>query len=413
MTSPENGKSAAKARRDMHLGSRSIVVTDGEQRAALATVRSLGAAGHRVHVGASRRRSIAGASKYAATEFILPDPLHAPEAYLRAIVNAAMRVDADVVIPVTEASLLAVLDAREEIHGVLPFPEAQAFRDVCDKARVLAAAPRFGIAVPSQIVLDAPHAFDTVAADVRFPLVIKPFRSVVGVGGDRAKTSVLYASDIAELRSAISDLPAAAFPVMLQERVEGPGFAISVLIWDGEVRAAFGHRRLREKPPSGGVSVLREAMPIDNELLARSVALLGDFGWRGVAMVEYKLQQRTGVPYLMEINGRLWGSLQLAIDAGVDFPTLLVRSALGESVTPVTVYDESTRTRWEWGDVDHLLAMLRRSRASLSLPPSAPGRLQTVASFFATTVGRSHSEVFRARDPLPFLRESVDWFLRR
>ncbi|HEY4129071.1 MAG TPA: ATP-grasp domain-containing protein [Gemmatimonadaceae bacterium] len=400
-------------RRDPNSQPRTIIVTDGEQRSALATVRSLGAAGHRVHVGASRRRSLAGASKYAASEFTLPDPLHAPDDFIRALASASDSLASDVVIPVTEASLLAVLTQRERIRGVMPFPSDSAFRDVCDKARVLAAAERHGIAVPSQIVLESLAGVDAVASDIRFPLVIKPFRSVVGSGSDRAKTSVLYASNLDEMRRALSSLPAAAFPVMLQERVEGPGFAISVLLWDGELRAAFGHRRLREKPPSGGVSVLREAMAYDESLLTRSVALLGEFDWRGVAMVEYKLQQRTGVPYLMEINGRLWGSLQLAIDAGVDFPKLLVRSVLEEQVTPVLAYDETTRTRWEWGDVDHLLAVLRHSRERLSLPPSAPTRLETLASFVATTVGRSHSEVFWARDPLPFVRESVDWFLRR
>ncbi len=393
--------------------SRSIIVTDGDQRAALATVRSLGAVGHRVHVGASRPRTIAGASRYATSAFVLPDPLHAPEDFLQALAEASKRLAADVVIPVTEASLLAVLGHRDRIHGVLPFPDDVAFRDVCDKGRVLGAAHRHGIEAPSQLVLDCLADLDAIAAELRFPLVVKPFRSVVGSGADRTKTSVLYASTLDDLRRTLTNLPAATFPVMLQERVEGPGFAISVLVWDGELRAAFGHRRLREKPPSGGVSVLREAMGYDPDLLARSVSLLAEFDWRGVAMVEYKLQQSTGVPYLMEINGRLWGSLQLAIDAGVDFPTLLVRSALGETVRPVLTYNNSTRTRWEWGDVDHLLAMLRHSRERLSLPASAPGRLQTLAGFFATTVSRSHSEVFRARDPLPFVRESVDWFLRR
>ena len=84
------------------------------------------------------------------------------------------------------------------------------------------------------------------------------------------------------------------------------------------MRAVFAHRRLREKPPSGGVSVYRESVAPDPSLVARAAALLAGLGWRGVAMVEMKTDARTGTPYLMEVNGRFWGSLQLAVDAGVD-----------------------------------------------------------------------------------------------
>ncbi len=109
----------------------------------------------------------------------------------------------------------------------------------------------------------------------------------------------------------------------------GPGVGVFLLLWEGKLRAAFAHRRLREKPPSGGVSVYRESIALDPVLLERSRRLLESFGWQGVAMVEYKIDERTGTPILMEINGRFWGSLQLAVDAGVDFPRLLIECAEG------------------------------------------------------------------------------------
>ena len=37
-------------------------------------------------------------------------------------------------------------------------------------------------------------------------------------------------------------------------------------------------------------------------------------------MVEFRIEHGTGEAYLMEVNGRIWGSLQLAIDAGVNLP---------------------------------------------------------------------------------------------
>jgi hypothetical protein len=128
-------------------------------------------------------------------------------------------------------------------------------------------------------------------------------------------------------------------------------------------------------------------------------------------MLEFKTDGRTGRPYLMEINGRLWGSLQLAIDAGVDFPALLVGCALGERRARPS-YRVGVRNRWWWGDVDHLLTRLRRSDSELSMPAEAPPRWQVVREFFKVWRPNERNEVLRFDDPLPFVRETIDWFSR-
>jgi predicted ATP-grasp superfamily ATP-dependent carboligase len=109
----------------------------------------------------------------------------------------------------------------------------------------------------------------------------------------------------------------------------------------------------------------------------------------------------------MEINGRFWGSLQLAIDAGVDFPSLLVDCALDRCRESVPAYRAGVRGRWWWGDVDHLVARLRRSATDLSLPPDAPSRTRAIRDFFRTG---ARDAVFRLADPVPFLVETAQWF---
>ena len=389
---------------------RTILVSDGEQRAALACVRSLGQVGHRVFVCSSRERSLAGASRHCAGEHRVPDPLADGSGFADALAGLSRHLHVDVTLPITEAALLAVLPHRDRIAARLPFASFDDVRAICDKARVLAAATAHGIAVPTQIVAHEPD--DAERWSGAFPVVLKPSRSVVAAGDRRMKTSVSYATDARQLAASLNAMPQEAYPVLLQHRVVGPGTAISVLVWNGQLRAAFAHRRIREKPPSGGVSVVREAIPLDHALLDRSVALLGDFKWQGVAMVEFKVDAATGIPYLMEINGRLWGSLQLAIDAGVDFPRLLVAAAIGETFPPVLDYRIGTRTRWEWGDVDHLVARLRHSAAELELTGDAPSRLRTIGAFLGSFVS-SKGEVLRAGDPAPFIRETADWLRRR
>jgi hypothetical protein len=135
---------------------------------------------------------------------------------------------------------------------------------------------------------------------------------------ERSKHVVHHAADRSQLEKAPGVLPPSAYPLILQQRIVGPGTGIFLLLWDGRVRAVFAHRRLREKPPAGGVSVYRESIVADPALVERSRRLLARLHWQGVAMVEFKIDAFTGTPYLMEINGRFWGSLQLAIDAGID-----------------------------------------------------------------------------------------------
>ena len=390
-----------------------VVVTDGEQRAALAVVRSLGNAGYHPVVCSARRHSLAGASRHARSESRVPDPLGSPEAFTEAVERLVHTVDARLVLPVSEAALLALVPERERLRpAIIPFPDAARVRRICDKGTVLEVAQGLGISIPRQVRLEVPPAPTTVhPGELAYPVVVKPVRSVIDSDGGRRKASVRYARDPAELALVLAAVDPAAYPVLLQERIVGPGVGVFVLLWEGRLVAACAHRRLREKPPSGGVSVLRETIALDPALLDRSVTLLRRLEWQGVAMVEYKLDV-AGRPYLMEINGRFWGSLQLAIDAGVDFPNLLVRLALGEAVRPCLEYRIGVRSWWALGDLDHLLLRLRRSDDALALPPDEPGRARVVAEFLRTAVSRDQNEVFRWEDPRPAVREALAWFRR-
>ncbi|HEY7878416.1 MAG TPA: ATP-grasp domain-containing protein [Gemmatimonadaceae bacterium] len=389
-----------------------VLVTDGDQRAALAVVRSLGRAGYRVYVCASRPRSLAGASRHAEDEAMVADPLADPERFAQDVRALVARWIVSALIPISDASLLALLPHRAELTGVLmPVPDESAVRRISDKATLLDVASRTGIAIPQQRVAADSDALAVLAREIAYPVVLKPARSVGEHAGHRAKLIVRHAATARELERARREFGAAAYPLLVQQRIVGPGVGIFLLVWNGETLATFAHRRIREKPPAGGVSVYRESIAADPELVRRSRALLDAFGWCGVAMVEYKVDERTGTPYLMEVNGRFWGSLQLAIDAGVDFPVLLMHAALGEHRPPVAPYRTGVRSRWFWGDVDHLLARLRRSSDALSLPPGAPGRWRALRDFLTVRRGVDRGEIFRVGDPRPFFRETVQWFL--
>jgi len=391
---------------------RTVIVTDGEQRAALAVVRSLGGAGYRCVVAESTRASIAGASRFCARSVTVPDALESPDDFADAIVSLANEEQASLLVPIAEQSVLAILPIRERLlPAILPFPDLPAFSALTDKQTLLDEASKLGIAVPTQVILS--HAAEIESTDLEalpYPVVLKPARSVGGSAGERIKLGVSYAADPRELRRRILALPPVAFPLLLQQRIVGPGTGVFLLLWDGEVRGRFAHRRLCEKPPTGGVSVYCESIAADEALVESSRELLKRFGWRGVAMVEYKRDAETGQPYLMEVNGRFWGSLQLAVDAGVDFPTLLAACALGEPIENQAPYRIGVRSRWWWGQVDHLVGRVRPRASKAPLPPGTRSVTRALGDLLLGPFRKGdYEEVLWWNDPRPFWNETVRW----
>ncbi|HEV8265264.1 MAG TPA: ATP-grasp domain-containing protein [Gemmatimonadales bacterium] len=379
-----------------------VLVTDGDERAALAAARSLVRAGFEVWVAAGRRWSLASVSRGVRPVVLSTDLLADPPGYAVEVGHVAQQVDARVLLPITDPSVEAVLAARRAMPPALalPFPPLATYREASDKLLMLDRAARAGLAVPETRVLE--HVDAELPGAMFFPAVLKPHRSVVSAaagGVGRRKLAVRFVDDPGQCGAALRALPATAFPVLLQRRVSGPGEGLFVLRWNGRVIAEFAHRRLREKPPAGGVSVYRESIALDPVLVAAGRRLLADLDWQGVAMVECKRDAETGRHVFMELNGRLWGSLQLAIDAGVDFPALLVACALGADVPAVTGYRVGVRSRWFWGDVDHLYLRLRDGGGRAA-------RLAAVRDFFRLGFGRDREEIWRWRDPAPFVLES-------
>jgi predicted ATP-grasp superfamily ATP-dependent carboligase len=208
---------------------------------------------------------------------------------------------------------------------------------------------------------------------------------------------VQFAENPSAARSIIESDPAfKVHPFLLQECITGHGQGVFALYDRGKPLAFFAHRRLREKPPSGGVSVLSESIPVDAVQLSYARSLLDKACWHGVAMVEFKVAE-DGTPYLMEVNTRFWGSLQLAIDAGVDFPYMLYQLACGTRPEPINEYKTGKRLRWLLGDLDSLYLTLKDREHY-----SVVDKLGALLQFITPSLFRTRHEVNRWKDMGPF-----------
>jgi predicted ATP-grasp superfamily ATP-dependent carboligase len=387
-----------------------VLVTDGNSRAALAIARSLGSAGHYVIVGEVRAPSLAGTSRASRTSVVYVNPTLDEAGFVGSVRHAVAEHRIDVLIPVSEVATTVLTQHRHEFEPQcrIPFGAASAVARAADKADAVRTAERLGIAVPRTVILDRPEGI-RMLEPLNYPVVIKPHRSRLRSGGGWiSTTAVRYVADEASLTREVASRNPLEFPLLLQERIVGPGMGVFSCVRDGVTVAWFSHRRLRERPPSGGVSVLCESIEMRADAQAAAERLLKALNWQGVAMVEFKIDERDNVPKLMEINGRFWGSLQLAIDAGVDFPAILLRSLGSNPLPPPADYRVGVQSRWLWGDVDALVMQLRR-------PVAAPGggripRLRAMVDFFRPGGRDLYYENPRWSDLGPWLFETTRWF---
>jgi predicted ATP-grasp superfamily ATP-dependent carboligase len=343
-----------------------------------------------------------------------PDPIFQPEQYAASVAAVAAEKAIDVVMPMTEITTLLLAEGRSALPpgAVLPFADANMIETASDKAAVVTMARELRVPVPATVV--CANAADVRAAisEFQFPIVVKPARSRVRTPEGWVLNRVEYAVGPSELLARAETLPVTAFPVLLQERILGSGIGFFVCYDRGVPIACFAHRRIREKPATGGVSVLCESIDVPPAARASGYRLLDRLSWHGVAMVEYKEDHRDGTLRLMEINARFWGSLQLAIRAGVDFPRILLDVASGAPHRPEPIYRSGLRSRWLLGDVDSLIGVLRARRSKPDSAVVPVSRWKALRDFLSTGMRGMDYDVMSLGDPSPGLVELRHWLLK-
>ena len=392
-----------------------ILVLDGNENQAVACVRSLARAGHRVEVGASTAWSKAGWSRWSTQSFRYPSPETDPDGFIEALARRVEREPGTLVLPLTERATLPVSQQREKLQCAgarLVLPSHQKLLRAFDKSQTTLLARAAGLETPlTQNIQNRDDAFQ-IARNFPLPAVLKARASqeMDENGAVRATGAPVYARTADEFTRAYDELRARCRDILAQQWVAGQGAGYFALCRNGEVRAEFAHRRLRDVRPTGSGSALRESVAMDDQMRDGARALLESLDWHGVAMVEFRVRA-DHAPVFLEVNGRFWNSLALAIHAGVDFPNLLAQMAeFGDVETPFPQYQNGVRCRWWLGDARHLIEIFRG--APVSFPGAFPSRGAALKEFLAPDWA-AHSDNFQLNDPLPEVGDWLDFALRR
>jgi predicted ATP-grasp superfamily ATP-dependent carboligase len=290
-------------------------------------------------------------------------------------------------------------------HTKLALPKEEALEATRDKGVTIDLATRLGIPIPRTIAVATVAEALRHAPSLGWPIVLKPQVSrALRQEGRVDAFGVTYARDATALTRQMGWFEGRC-SVLLQEYHRGEGHGVGLLMRSGKPLLAFQHRRLREVPITGGPSSFRESVPLDPILYDYSLRLLGALDWTGPAMVEFKLT-RDG-PRLMEINGRIWGSLPLAVKSGVDLPSGLVDVYLGNGndskPTPKTSYSLGVRSRDLNLELTWIVDVLRARRKYPFL--RNPRRRQALLVALRLLDPRDGFDVLDLDDPRPGLVE--------
>lgn len=391
-----------------------ILVLDGDQNQAVACTRSLARAGHTVRVGASSSWSKSAWSTSCSKSFTYSSPERSAQDFLEDIGAELKFAPGSFVLPLTERTTLPISSGRDAIlraGGELVLPPHDVIERAFDKLETTRLAQSLGIVVPRSVLVESESQAEQVARTFPFPAVLKPRSSerLFSDGRIQPTGAPRYARDAEEFCLVWQEISRRSAGVLAQEFVEGSGEGYFALMRHGELRAEFAHRRIRDVRPTGSGSAVRVSVPPRTVLREAGLAILQALGWHGVAMVEFRVRP-DGTPIFMEVNGRFWNSLALAIYAGTDFPALLAHMAEHGDVEPPPPYREGVRCRWLLGDFRHLVAVWQG--APPGYPGKYPSRLRSTAEFLTPVPGTFHDN-FELFDPLPEFGDWLEFFVHR
>ncbi|MGI8633144.1 MAG: ATP-grasp domain-containing protein [Solirubrobacterales bacterium] len=316
------------------------LVTDADIPTAVAAIRGLGRGGVETVAYGPQRSAAGRRSRYATVALRGPQADEDPAAAAGALADAATEHGPLVAYPATEEAIDAML-AAERWPGTMPYPGADPLNAVRDKPGLADLAGAAGLAVPE--TLAAAPAAELRSHTFGGRCVVKPLHK----GGALAVARRLDGDELASLLRALPGTE----QVLVQRETPGSLGAISLVIdREGAVAGRVQQRTLTTWPAEAGPSRRAVTIEPDEPLIAGAARLLADAGYWGLAQLQF-MGIDSGDPRLIDINPRYYGSLSLALAAGVNLPALWHRVVTGEPTPPAAGYRPGVTYRWVEADI--------------------------------------------------------------
>jgi predicted ATP-grasp superfamily ATP-dependent carboligase len=333
-----------------------VLVTDGEQRCALAACRALAAAGYEVGVASARGPAAAKWSHSCSDRIRVPDARRDPAGFAERLRSELERRHYDVVLPGGDASLLALSAHRARLEPLvrLGLPEHHVIEACLDKELLGQRAQEAGFAPP--VTMRCPTTEDgrSAAAQLGYPVIVKPPRSFSATHATEHKP-VVAAND----RGLTEAAARFGTPFLVQQFLgNAPVVSCAGVALEGLLLGFVTSRYARVWPPARGSAAYSETFAPPAALRDGIGRLVAALGWSGVFEIEL-LERPDGRAAAIDFNTRLYGTLALAVRAGCNLPAIWCHYLVHQELIDAEP-TAGLRYRWEDGELLSLLRALIR-----------------------------------------------------
>lgn len=391
-----------------------VLVTCGHTRAGLAAVRALGRAHVAVAVGAPMRPALALWSRYATSTLLLPDAEQEARRFAATVADEVSGRNALCALACTDGALWALSRWREALpqtaQASLPPHEAVVF--ALDRQALHHRAEALGLpCLPTNritrpddvepVLLRLQHSA-AVSATRRFTALVRPLVPwVEREDGTRRVAAAIPVESIGSLRRLLYEREDLANGCLIEPRPAGTYLGYGAVVDNGRVVAEIFQERLRERGDLSGVSTLARTMAVDDDMRRVGRSLLEGLSFRGPALVEL-FRGADHVVRLVNLIPRLWGSIKLSIQAGVNVPLLMLRQARGERLHGGLVATPGQVWRWVVGDLEVLAQRAGRLVSRVEGGGVIRGRAEGLKELLdVRDLMRARPDVLDIDDPLP------------
>ena len=340
-----------------------VLITNYDYKNALAAVRDIGRKGVKVYTcGSPTRNRVASLSVYSSGYSRYTSPSMNVSSFLTDIKRILFARDYDMIMPIGVDTTIPISYFKGELleYTRVPVADYEILEKAHDKYETIKIAKSVGVPVPETSIMSLESVCEK---SFEFPLVIKARKGASGSGTRYVTSEEDFTKVVCEFNSKKSDDIHDYENPMIQEYIPGDLMDVCVLFNNGKPRGALAQRRVVTYPPSGGVGIVNETVK-DSKLIELAFKLLKKMKWHGVAQVEFK-KDREGIPHLMEINPKFWGTLELSIAAGLHFPYMLYKMTMDGDIEPNFRYENNLQIWWYFANLPQIFFAYVKNRDRL------------------------------------------------
>lgn len=321
---------------------RKVLLTDGRTLSCLAFARALGRKGLEVHVGESFKHNITAFSKFTNVSHIYPPAEKQPEQFRTEILGIIRQSEFDFVIPIRDKTTKVIAEIRDQLPSStnVLLDSADKIESLDDKERCSKLAERVGVPIPTTYY-PSEMSISEISEIAAFPALVKPTDSSGARGIQRVERP-------AELKDVYADVKREAGNAIIQEYVDQSGGHYSIgTVFDRKSKPVAIHvyKELLQYPDSGGPAI-RAVSVRPEPWVENMLEILQSVDWIGPAHMDVLFDPVDNTFKLLEINPRIWMSVNLSIKSGVDIPQIILETARGDTYRSNQKYQTDVYYRW-------------------------------------------------------------------